>query len=133
MVIQLKLIGRADPADIATLLPALTEAATRVDVGYFTTGPMTTDSASGGTAASAVGILLEQGYAWRNGALQPVRTAQKVRAFTLDGQRRSGISLAGSEHLALPRIAPQLDEVSVSISHERHLAAAVAVSHRRHD
>ena len=26
-----------------------------------------------------------------------------------------------------------LDEVSVSISHERHLAAAVAVAHRRHD
>src|SRR5215211_6082462 len=34
MVIQLKLIGRADPADIGTLLPALTEAATRVDVDH---------------------------------------------------------------------------------------------------
>jgi hypothetical protein len=34
LVIQLKLIGRADPADIATLLPALTEAATRVDVDH---------------------------------------------------------------------------------------------------
>jgi holo-[acyl-carrier protein] synthase len=26
-----------------------------------------------------------------------------------------------------------LDEVSVSISHERHMAVAVAVAHRRHD
>jgi holo-[acyl-carrier protein] synthase len=26
-----------------------------------------------------------------------------------------------------------LDEISVSISHERHMAAAVAVAHRRHD
>ena len=34
MVIQLKLIGRADPADIGTLLPALTEAATRCDVDH---------------------------------------------------------------------------------------------------
>ncbi len=34
MVIQLKLIGRADPADIGTLLPALTEAAARVDVDH---------------------------------------------------------------------------------------------------
>jgi hypothetical protein len=34
LVIQLKLIGRADPADIATLLPALTEAAARVDVDH---------------------------------------------------------------------------------------------------
>jgi hypothetical protein len=34
LVIQLKLIGRADPADIGTLLPALTEAAARVDVDH---------------------------------------------------------------------------------------------------
>src|SRR3954468_4838927 len=89
------------------------DAATRVDVGYFTTGPMNSSSASGGTAASMAGILLEHGFAWRHGALQTARTAEKVRAFTIDGRRRSGISLAGSEHLALPRIAPQLDEVNV--------------------
>jgi holo-[acyl-carrier protein] synthase len=29
--------------------------------------------------------------------------------------------------------AMDLDEVTVSISHERHLAVAVAVAHRRHD
>jgi holo-[acyl-carrier protein] synthase len=29
--------------------------------------------------------------------------------------------------------AKGLDEVSVSISHERHMAVAVAVAHRRHD
>jgi holo-[acyl-carrier protein] synthase len=29
--------------------------------------------------------------------------------------------------------AMNLDEVSVSISHERHMAAAVAVAHRRHE
>jgi len=34
LVIQLKLIGRADPADIGMLLPALTEAAARVDVDH---------------------------------------------------------------------------------------------------
>ena len=34
MVIQLKLIGRADPADLATLLPALTEAAARCEVDH---------------------------------------------------------------------------------------------------
>jgi hypothetical protein len=34
MVIQLKLIGRADPADLGTLLPALTEAAARCDVDH---------------------------------------------------------------------------------------------------
>jgi hypothetical protein len=34
LVIQLKLIGRADPADIGMLLPALTEAAARCDVDH---------------------------------------------------------------------------------------------------
>jgi short subunit dehydrogenase-like uncharacterized protein len=87
--------------------------AARVDVGYFTKGPMNSASMSSGTAASTAGILLETGFAWRHGSLQPVRTAERVRSFTIDGARRSGISLAGSEHLALPRIAPQLDEVNV--------------------
>ena len=87
--------------------------AVRVDVGYFTTGPMNSSAASSGTAASMAGSLLEHGFAWRHGSLQPSRTAERVRSFTIDGVRRSGISLAGSEHLALPRIAPQLDEVNV--------------------
>jgi hypothetical protein len=34
LVIQLKLIGRADPADLGTLLPALTEAAARCEVDH---------------------------------------------------------------------------------------------------
>jgi short subunit dehydrogenase-like uncharacterized protein len=101
--------------------------ATRVDVGYFTTGPMTTGSMSGGTAASAAGILLEPGYAWRHGALTAARAAEKVRSFTLDGVRRSGISLAGSEHLALPRIAPQLDEVNVYLGWTGPLSRPVQV------
>jgi short subunit dehydrogenase-like uncharacterized protein len=87
--------------------------ATRVDVGYFTTGPMTRSSASSGTMASVGGMLLEPGFAWRGGHLAPMRTAEQVRAFTIDGKRRSGISLAGSEHLALPRVHPELEEVNV--------------------
>src|SRR4051794_35691336 len=87
--------------------------ATRVDVGYFTTGPMTRSSASSGTTASVGGMLLEPGFAWRGGHLAPSRTAEQVRAFTIDGERRSGISLAGSEHLALPRVHPELEEVNV--------------------
>jgi hypothetical protein len=89
------------------------EDATRVDIGYFTTGPMNTSAASSGTAASAAGILLEPGFALQSGNLAPARTAQKVRAFTIDGVRRSGISLSGSEHLALPRLAPQLLDINV--------------------
>ncbi len=103
------------------------ETARRVDVGYFTTGPMNAGSASSGTAASVAGILVENGYRWRHGALQRSRTAESVRSFTLDGQRRSGISLAGSEHLALPRIAPQLDEVNVYLGWAGPLSRAVQV------
>jgi short subunit dehydrogenase-like uncharacterized protein len=103
------------------------EAARRVDVGYFTTGPMNASSASSGTAASLAGILVENGYRWRHGALQPARTAESMRSFTLDGLRQSGISLAGSEHLALPRIAPQLDEVNVYLGWTGPLSRVVQV------
>lgn len=100
-------------------------AASRVDVGYFTTGPLTPAAMSGGTAASMAGILLEPGFAWEHGGLRQARTAERVRSFTLDGKRRSGISLPGSEHLALPRLAPGLDEVNVYLGWTGPLSRAV--------
>jgi short subunit dehydrogenase-like uncharacterized protein len=46
------------------------EAATRADIGYFTPGTgRGTSSLSGGALASAAGIALEPGFAWRDGRL----------------------------------------------------------------
>jgi short subunit dehydrogenase-like uncharacterized protein len=89
------------------------EDAVRVDVGYFVTGGPTLTAASGGTAASAAGIMLEPGFAWRDGAIRTERPAARVRGFRVAGRRREGVSVGGSEHFALPRLAPQLRAVNV--------------------
>jgi short subunit dehydrogenase-like uncharacterized protein len=82
----------------------------RVRIGYFVTGG---GGFSSGTTASGAGLLLEPGFAWRGGALRRERLARRVRAFPIGGRDWLGVSYGGSEHLALPRIAPGLREVEV--------------------
>ena len=82
----------------------------RVTVGYFVTGR---GGFSSGTMASGAGLLLEPGFAWRDGKLRRERTARRVRAFPIGGREWLGVTYGGSEHLALPRIAPGLREVEV--------------------
>ena len=85
-------------------------AASRVTVGYFATGR---GGFSSGTRASGAGLLLEPGFAWRDGRLRRERTARRVRSFRIGGRDRLAVSYAGSEHYALPRLAPGLREVEV--------------------
>jgi len=88
------------------------EEATRVDVGYFTTGGGL-GGMSGGTRASALGAMLEPSYSWRDGAVRPERGAKRVRSFTAAGKERQAISVGASEHFTLPRVFPQLEQVDV--------------------
>jgi short subunit dehydrogenase-like uncharacterized protein len=99
------------PGNLAGAL-ALAQAgeATRVTIGYFVTGG---GGFSSGTMASGAGLLLEPGFAWRGGELRRERTARRVRAFPIGGRDWLAVSYGGSEHLALPRIAPGLREVEV--------------------
>jgi len=90
------------------------EAAARVVVGYFVTGRAAPhELLSGGTLASAAGVFLEPGFAWRDGRLETERGGRRVRSLWAGGRRRTGVSLAGSEHFALPRLHPGLREVEV--------------------
>jgi short subunit dehydrogenase-like uncharacterized protein len=108
------------PGNLAGAL-ALREAgsaATRVEIGYFVTGRGA--AASGGTRASAAGMLLEPSVAWRGGRLVDEPVARHVRAFCVGGegggrpaQRREAVSAGGSEHLALPRVHAGLRDVRV--------------------
>jgi short subunit dehydrogenase-like uncharacterized protein len=82
----------------------------RVTVGYFVTGR---GGFSSGTTASGAGLLLEPGFAWRGGRLRRERLARRVRAFPIGGRDWLGVSYGGSEHYALPRLAPGLREVEV--------------------
>jgi short subunit dehydrogenase-like uncharacterized protein len=99
------------PGTLAAAL-ALEEAgpaAVRVDVGYFAFGA----GISAGTRRSAVGILLENGYAYRDGALRAARIAERVRSFHVKGKERDAVSIGGSEHLTLPAVHDGLREVNV--------------------
>jgi short subunit dehydrogenase-like uncharacterized protein len=98
------------PGNLAGAL-ALREAgerATRVDVAYFVSGDRA-GQFSGGTRASAAGMLAEPSYAFADGALARERGARHVRNF--DG--RPAISIGASEQFALPRVHPGLRDVGV--------------------
>ena len=83
--------------------------AIRVDVGYYAFGA----GISAGTRRSAVAVMLEDGFAFRAGALQTARIAERVRSFRVKGKDRDGISIGGAEHLTLPPVHPGLTEVNV--------------------
>jgi short subunit dehydrogenase-like uncharacterized protein len=89
--------------------------AVRVDIGYFATGAgLGPDAMSGGTRASAAGVMLDAQYAFRGGRLVTERGARRVRSFALrPGREGAGISTGGSEHFALGRLAPNLRDVGV--------------------
>jgi short subunit dehydrogenase-like uncharacterized protein len=88
------------------------KAAVRVDVGYYVTGSGL-GGMSGGTRSSAAGVVGAPSFAWRDGRVVTERPAQRRRSFPVNGKRRQAISIGGSEHFALPRVAPQLREVNV--------------------
>jgi short subunit dehydrogenase-like uncharacterized protein len=98
------------PGNLAAAL-ALREAgegATRVDVGYFVSGDRA-GQFSGGTRASAAGMLAEPAYAFRAGRLVRQRMARDVRMFDLG----PAVSVGASEQFTLPRIHPGLRDVGV--------------------
>jgi short subunit dehydrogenase-like uncharacterized protein len=98
------------PGNLAGAL-ALREAASgavRVDVGYFVGGDAS-GQFSGGTRASAAGMLAEPAYAFRDGRVVTERGARHVRSFG----GRPAISVGASEQFALPRLHPELREVGV--------------------
>jgi short subunit dehydrogenase-like uncharacterized protein len=87
----------------ALALQAAGPAAARIQVGYFVSGDMRRGT-SAGTRASAAGVLLEPGYAFRGGRIVSERTAAHVTSFAIDGKEREAFSVGASEHFALPRL-----------------------------
>ena len=82
------------------------ERAVSVDIGYFVSGAA---QPSGGTRASAIGLLAEPAYAFRNGRVVTERTARSVHAF----EGRPAVSIGATEQFALPRAHPGLRDVRV--------------------
>jgi short subunit dehydrogenase-like uncharacterized protein len=96
------------PGNLAGAL-ALREAGERavsVDVGYFVGGSA---QPSGGTRASAIGLLAEPAYVFAGGRIVTQRTARSVRSF--DG--RPAVSVGATEQFALPRAHAGLRDARV--------------------
>jgi short subunit dehydrogenase-like uncharacterized protein len=87
------------------------EKATRVDVGYFVTGPITPSALSGGTLASLTGSLFDPGFKRTGGVVVPERAGLRWRRFAAAGTTRSAVSLGTSEHFSLPQSYPGLQDV----------------------
>jgi short subunit dehydrogenase-like uncharacterized protein len=85
------------------------EGAVRVDVGYYAFGA----ELSAGTRRSAVGIMFDEGYAFRDGELRSSRIAERIRSFHVKGKARDAVSISGSEQFTLPAVHPALREVNV--------------------
>ena len=116
------------PGNLAGAL-ALREAgerAVRVDVGYFASA-RTAVSLSGGTRASAAGMITEPGYAFRGGQLRSERVARHVRDFELAGSRRAAISVGATEQFTLPRIHPGLSDIGVWLGSSSPAARPLAL------
>jgi hypothetical protein len=63
--------------------------------------------------ASSVGVMLRPGFAFRSGRLTTQRQGAQVASFRWHGRHGAGMSIAGSEHLSLPRLYPNLHDVGV--------------------
>jgi short subunit dehydrogenase-like uncharacterized protein len=82
------------------------ERAVSVDIGYFVGGGT---QPSGGTRASAAGMLAAPAHGFAGGRLVTERMARRVHSF--DG--RPAVSVGGTEQFALPRVHPGLRDARV--------------------
>jgi short subunit dehydrogenase-like uncharacterized protein len=105
----------------AVALDRAGEAATRVDLGYFTTGK---GAFSAGTFATMT-TSTPEAFHYRDGRLEDERGAKYVRSFEVDGEQRDAVSVGSSEHFALPRLAPTLREVNAYLGWFGKLSHAV--------
>ena len=104
------------PGNLAAAM-ALAEAgdrAHRVDVGYSMSGT-SGQAFSRGTLVSLMGVLTEPGFAFTGGRLTTEGAGRRVWEFQVDGRSRKGLSVGGSEHLAVPALAPTVQEVAVHL------------------
>src|SRR6266511_1358944 len=95
-----------------------------LEQGDVLTGRLGLGTASSGTVATIGGLMLEPSFAWRGGRIVAERNAARVGSLPMRGRRRPAVSIGGTEHFALPRIAPSLREVNVYLGGFGQLAHA---------
>lgn len=101
----------------AILLERFGERARRIDIAYFLAGRQerSTESFSRGTLDSLEASSGDRGFAFAAGRLTDVGGPRKKLEFELGGGPVTAVAIGGSEHFALPRIAPWLTDVNVGL------------------
>jgi short subunit dehydrogenase-like uncharacterized protein len=93
------------------------ERAVRVDIGYCLAGEneRSTKSFSQGTLDSLEASRRAKPFAFVGGALRELDGPRRKHVFAIDNQEVSTVAIGASEHFALPRLAPWLEEVNVGL------------------
>ncbi len=101
----------------ALLLDRFGRDAVRVDVAYFLAGEnrRSTESFSRGTLDSLEASAGERGFSFSDGVLGDNDGPRRKFEFEVAGETLSAVSIGGSEHYCLPRFAPWLSEINVSL------------------
>jgi short subunit dehydrogenase-like uncharacterized protein len=105
----------------------------RVDVGYFLSGSAGPTAVSGGTRASAIGVVGEHGHAFVDGHIVERRPGADVVRIAAAGRHRSGFTVSASEQYTLPRLAPTLRDVRVGLGWFGNLTPVVVAASRAAD
>ena len=87
-------------------------AATQLDIGYYS-APGKSFRSSQGTQASLAGAIFDPGIFWRGGRRVQDFGGTRMRSFTVEGRSLDALSVPGSEHLWLPELYPQLQQIGV--------------------
>jgi len=85
-----------------------------VDVGYFLTGPAR-GAMSGGTRASALGVVTGPSYGFDGGELVDRRAGAEMFTLPAGGRSRPVVSIGATEQFTLPRLDPGLRRVRVGL------------------
>ncbi len=101
-----------------------------VDVAYFMTGAAGAGGVSGGTRASAVGMIAEPGYALRGGRIVPERPGHELWRATAGGRQRPVVTVPATEQFFVPRLAPTVRDVRVGLGWFGPLTPGLTVASR---
>jgi uncharacterized protein YbjT (DUF2867 family) len=106
------------PGNIAGAL-ALAEApagsVSALEIAYVMSGPTFALSAGSTRTGARLRAAARVGFAWRGGRIVDVAGAESV-TLDFNGQSRVGYSVSGTEHLALPALSPELEDIRMYLS-----------------
>ncbi|MBJ7348628.1 MAG: NAD(P)H-binding protein [Thermoleophilaceae bacterium] len=101
----------------ATALETAGAAAVTVNVGYFLAGrpQRNSENFSVGTLESLKASASATKFAFHGGELREQPAGKQVIDFDVSGQQRTAVAIGSTEHFALPRSFPQLQNVNVGL------------------